>query len=241
MPEMTFPNPTMKPVTAKISEEKGKMKTIVQKILCFLLCFSLLCLASCSIKAKPLGEEERAKLLAEAQILLAESEKVNALAFGEGIRPMEEGGLESGGYVLADAGSAALYGVFSTSDIKALFRTVYTEETSLWLEGRVLTSTKEEETGILVSSARYYDTEVEGESFLMVKKGYEPLLIGKATYSDLSLLEAEGEMALLSVTVTVEKDGEKQRTEGVSFILLHNGAGWRFDTFTGVTFDEGKK
>ena len=220
------------------------MKTFVYKILCFAVCLPLVAfclLSSCGKKAGAVSEEEKAALVSEAVLLLEKSAAVNRLALGDGIRAREKGGLESGGYTEADADSAAAYGVSCTADIKALFRTVYTESTATWLEGRVLVSSRNGETGAVISPARYYDAEVEGKSFFMVKTGYTPLLTGNVTYKDISYGTSDKESLTVYATVCVEKDGVEQRAEHVAFTLYFTEAGLRLETFTGMTFDEGKK
>ncbi len=208
------------------------MQRKVVKIIAFCLliaCF-LGVLAGC-------GKPDEAAFLTEAEALLVKAEAVNALCFGEGLAP-EENGYTSGGYTEAAEESLAAYGVKKTADMKAMVREVYSVTVADWVEEVTFSAVYAEST--VVAYSRYYDSvasEEEGDrAVLMVKDDYQPLLKGRAVYSHLRVVSLKRNKAEILVDVTVTYGEESRVEKDVSLALRREEQGWRFDTPTYVTF-----
>lgn len=212
----------------------SKKQTKVVKTAAFMLIFA--CLASLFVGC---GKPDEGEFIATVEELLVLSDKVNALCFGEGLVPDEEG-YSSGAYREATKESLTLFGVNSTADIRALTRAVYSVVTAEWIESVVFSAVYEG--GTVISYSRYYDTvvsEKEGDrAALMVKKDYDPLLSGRATYGNIRVVSLKSRRAEILVDVTVTKDGESRREKDVSLKLRNEEDGWRFDEATYFNYEQ---
>ncbi len=210
----------------------SKKQTKVVKITAFFLIFT--CLASLLVGC---GKPDEGEFVATVEELLALSDRVNALCFGEGLVPDEEG-YSSGAYREATKESLALFEVNSTFDIREMIRTVYSVTTAEWIESVVFSPVYEG--GAVISYSRYYDTTVsekEGDrSALMVKKDHDPLLSGRAAYGNIRVVSLKSRRAEILVDVTVTKDGESRTEKDVSLKLRCEEDGWRFDEATYVNY-----
>ena len=211
----------------------NKKQSKVVKILCFLLIFA--CLQAVLVGC---NQPNEAEFLKTAEALLTEAELVNALCFGEGLAYDAENGYTSGGYCEATEESLSAFGVSSVTEIRARIRAVYSVVTAEWVESVALSATYEDST--VLSYSRYYDTVAAEESgnrpVLMVKKNYESLLSGRATYDNLRIVSLKRGRAEILVDVTVTKDGESRVEKDVSLSLRLEEDGWRFDSPTYVSY-----
>ena len=211
-----------------------KKKTMVVKIAAFLLALllSVGLLGGC-------GQGDDGAFLQDVEVLLTQTEVVNALCFGEGVRPLEEG-YESGSYREADPEDLAAYGVTSVAKMREMVRKVYSVTTADWVEEIAFSAIHADNTVLRYS--RYYDTvasEKEGDrAVVMVKTDYEPLLFGRNTYANLRLTEKKAKRAKILVDVTVTYEGESQVMKDVSLTLRLEDDGWRFDGPTYFSFTE---
>jgi hypothetical protein len=210
-----------------------KMKTKICKITAFLLAMllSVGLLVGC-------GQGDDEAFVKDVVVgLLADTEIVNAMCFGEGIRPSEEG-YSSGGYVEANPEDLAAFGVSSVLEMREMVRKVYSVTTADWVEDIAFSAIHADNTVLRYS--RYYDTvasEEEGDrAVVMVKTDYEPLLFGRNTYANVRLTEKKAKRAKILVDVTVTYEGETRVMNDVSLTLRLEEDGWRFDGPTYFSF-----
>lgn len=211
----------------------SKKQPTVIKILGFCLLFA--CLLTALVGC---GKPDETEFLATAKDLLARSEQVNALCFGEGLSPNEDG-YTVGKYAEATEESLSAFDVASVTEIKEKIHAVYSVATAEWIESVVFSAIREDNS--VLSYSRYYDTvaaEEDGSrAVLMVKKDHEPLINGRASYGNVRILSLSSRRAEILVDVTVEKDGESRVEKDVSLSLRAEEDGWRLDSPSYVTFD----
>lgn len=191
------------------------------------LVFLLLSFAACSAKE---SEEE---LLSIAKSLTEASVSVNEMTFGEGILPLKDG-YSISSYTEADPESLAAYGVSNLADIKSKIRSVYAYSTAAWIETTTLSSVKQD--GQVLTYTRYYDdSKLDGAQstpVLMVKDNYEPLVKGKASYSNYKLVKIKKSEVVFTVDITV-KDGETVKEFPASSVTMRKEDGkWLLDSTT---------
>ena len=209
----------------------------MKKILClFLTLLMLFSYASCT------GPEESDEvLLSTVKALCEDSIAVNRLVFGEGILP-KESGFEIGTYTEADPSSLSLYGVSSIADIEEKIESVYSLAMSAWIKNRILKSDKNEESGIVLTYARYYVGEVELEDkskkqMFLVNTSYEAT-VGEVSYSNYRLDKKQKESVTFLVDITVSYKGESKIYTDERITIYKELHGWRLDTPTYATFVE---
>lgn len=206
----------------------SKKQSIIVKLTAFGL--FLVCLTLAFVGC---GKPDEAEFITMTEALLADSEKVNAMCFGEGLVPDEEG-YTNGGYSEATDESLAAFGVKSTLEMRERIRAVYSVVTAEWIESVVFSAIHEDST--VISYSRYYDTvvsEKEGDrAALMVKKEYDPLLSGRAAYANVRVVSLSGRRAEILVDITVTLNGESRVEKDVSLKLRKEENGWRFDSPT---------
>ena len=203
----------------------AKMKRTVFKITVFFLILSLFLplLASCA-------RESDEEMIAIAEAQLEKTATVNAICFGEGLTPVEEGGYLVSGYVEASKESRAAFGVQTVKEIKQLISDVYTDAASAAIDQAVFQPVQVD--GSYASYSRYFDAVDEDDIHLMIKKDYVPLTEGKVSYANLRLIAHDRSRAAVLVDVTVT-DGTQSRTDkDVLFRLRFENDVWKYDTLT---------
>lgn len=208
------------------------MQRKVVKITAFFL--ALVCLLGSFVGC---GKPDEEAFLLTVEALLKETEAVNALCFGEGLAVREDG-YTSGSYAEAAEESLAAYGVKNTAEIKEKVRRVYSVTVAEWVEEITFSAVYADST--VLSYSRYYDTVVAEEddrAVLMVKKDYEPLLVGRTVYGNIRVVSLSSKRAEILVDVTVTHEGKSRVEKDVSLALRFEEGAWRFDTPTYLTFD----
>ena len=213
------------------------MKKIAQKLLCFTLAL-LLCSLSLLSCNKPSESDE--ELLSIAKELTEASAAVNRLLFGEGILP-DEDGEKIGAYKEASADSLAAYGVTGMDSIEQKAESVYSLATVSWIKNTLLSSSKDEETGTVLTYARYYLGLVEQadktkKEVFLVYTDYKAT-VGEASYSDYKLIKKEKDTVSFSVTVTVTYGDKAKVYKDTEITMFREAHGWRLDTPTYATFE----
>ena len=202
------------------------MKRIIHKIIVFTLMITLLVPSFTGCAAE--SDEE---LIATAKLLLEKSKTVNEICYGKGLAFMEEGGHSLSGYLEVTKEDRERYAVSSVEDIKALVREVYSFATCEQVDATIFAPIYTE-TGY-VSYRRYFDTTTEdGVSHLMVKKEYEPFVVGEVRYDNIRISSHKRNRAEILADITVT-EGERTRTDkDVSFAMRREEGVWKFDALT---------
>lgn len=208
----------------------------MKKILCFLLALTLLCgaLASCG------PDESDLELLATAKELTEASARVNRLLFGEGILP-KENGKKIGVYVEADEASLADWGVSSVADVEEIAESVYSLALCGWIKQTVLTSSKDDNSGTVLTYARYYvgDVEIDAdtkERIFLVNTSHEPT-VGETSYANYRIAKKDGNVVSFLVDITVTHEGKTVTYSDQRISMYKEAHGWRLDTPTYATFE----
>ena len=202
------------------------MKRTVSKILIFVM-ISLLLIPSLTGCARESEEE----MMAIIQTQLAKTAKVNAICFGEGLTPSEEGGYQLNGYSEATVESRAKYGVDTVEEIFALMRECYSVSACDYIDTVIFNPVREETS--FASFSRYFDANDGKDNVcLMVKKGYEPRAFGDVSYDNIRIDKHSRSRVTVLVDVTVT-EGENSRTDkNVKLDLRYEDGAWKFDTLT---------
>lgn len=211
---------------------------MMKKLLCLVLALVLSLGALTSCRGEPSAEEK--EMLTETFLdLLEKSKQVNDLLFGEGILP-KEGGVALGAYTEADPDSLDFYGVTDIPSVKARIREVYSLSISAWIESTLLSSSKDAETGTVLTYARYYtgktDPANKEEKELFFVNTEHKATVGKVSYSDVSLVECTSTGAKFSLTVTVTHEGE-ERSFADTLTMTKEEGGWRLDAPSYATYE----
>lgn len=202
------------------------MKRTVFKILIFAM-VSLLLVASLAGCARESEEE----MIAIVHTQLAKTAKVNAICFGEGLTPSEEGGYQLSGYSEATVESRAKYGVDTVEEIFALMRECYSVAACEYIDTVVFNPVKEETA--FASFSRYFDANDGNDNVcLMVRKGYVPHAVGEVSYDNIRLEKHSRSRATVLVDVTVTEGEESRTDKNVKLDLRYEDGAWKFDTLT---------
>lgn len=211
---------------------------MMKKLLCLLLALVLAFGALTSCKYEPSAEEK--EMLTETfKGLLEQSKEINDLLFGEGILP-KENGIKLGAYTEADPASLDFFGVSDIASVKVRAREVYSLPIASWIESTLLSSSKDAETGTVLTYARYYTGRTdpankEEKELFFVYTDYKAT-VGKVSYSDVSLIECTKTGAKFSLTVTVTHEGE-QRCFSDTLTMVKESDGWRLDAPSYATYE----
>ena len=191
-----------------------------------------------SCKYEPSTEEK--EIMREAFVeLLEKSKEVNELIFGEGIIP-KENGVKLGAYTEADPDSLDFFGVSDIASVKARVKEVYSIAICSWIENTVLSSSKDSETGTVLTYARYYKGKTdpaneEEKEIFFVYADYKAT-VGKVSYSDISLLECTKTSAKFALTITVTYEGESKSFSDTLTMCKEEDA-WRLDAPSYATYE----
>lgn len=202
------------------------MRRTVYKISIFVLaCLLILPLfAGCA-------RESTDEMLAICKAQLEKTRIVNAICFGEGLTPSEEGGYQLSGYAEATGESKAKYGVDTVEDIITMMRECYSVATCDYIDKVIFNPVKGD--SAYASFSRYFDAlDGKDHTALMVRKGYIPLAYGDVSYENLRIKSYNRSRAEILVDVTV-KEGENSRTDkNVKLSLRYEEGTWKYDTVT---------
>lgn len=181
-------------------------------------------------------EYDAAVVVSEAKRLIEESEKLNELLLGEGIKYDLNPAYANGYYYRADEFSLDTFGVTTVSDIKNLMRKTFSEGYSNQLfNSTVFTSAKDANDNI-VHFARYIQKgEENSPEYILVYSQWEPFLYDETTYDYTSVraIESKGEKVYVEISCSV-KDSESEKTEKKTLrvALIEESVGWRIDSPT---------
>lgn len=206
------------------------MSSNMKRIVCKILVFAMICLLLVPTFAG-CARESADEMLHIAAEQLEKTKTVNAICFGKGLTPGEEGGYQLSGYAEATVESRAAFGVDTVEEIFALMRECYSTAACDYIDTVVFNPVKEEST--FASFSRYFDA-MDGKDnvCLMVKKGYTPLSYGDVSYANIRLEKHTRSRATVLVDVTVT-EGELSRTDkNIKLDLRYEDGVWKFDTLT---------
>ncbi len=208
-------------------------KRILLLLLALVLCLSSLC--ACS----NLPDESDEELISIFSSLLEESKEVNRLLFGEGILPAE-GGERIGAYTEADAASLAAYGVDDVEDIKEKAKSVYSLAICAWIEKTLLSSSKDDATGQVLTYSRYHKGTVEladksKKEVFLVYTDYKGT-VGEVDYSNFAVVDKNKNLVKLSLTITVTHEGQSKSFDD-TLTMFREDHGWRLDAPSYATFE----
>lgn len=201
----------------------GTMKTKLCKITAFLLTLLVIfgVFAGC---ARETDEE----LLNTAQTLLDKSAPINALLFGSGFTPKEDG-YTSGAYTEADEASLAAYGIATVAELRERVAEIYSAFTCDYIDTVVLAPVRDG--GSVISYRRYYDG-VEGDrAVLMVYRDFDVIAADRVSYGNLRIVSHSRARAEILADITVY-DGDSATVQKDVAFLLRYEEGWRLDTVT---------
>lgn len=216
------------------------MKQSLSLALAFLCLFCALPLAGCA-KIDTTG------LLDEAPALIEKSALVNEIFFGDGI-PYDENGTPQGNFYPADPAYLAEHNLKTTSDLRALTESVFSQEYAAIILGSGIAGFPAD---VGYVYPRYASSQAENlrdeNETILVSSTSEFLLnpIGKSTYhyETLTLVATTRHYALLSLSVTtVSLLPADERVEGqdntvtatvtMEIKFVKEGGAWRIDSPT---------
>ena len=208
----------------------------MKRILCLVcvLFISLSALCSCN---KPKESDE--ELLSIFSALVEESKQVNTLLFGEGILT-DERGEKIGAYREASADSLSSFGVESVADIEEKMQRVYSLSVCAWIKNTLLSSSKDTETGTVLTYARYYVGRVDKadktqEDVFFVYTDYNAT-VGEVSYSNFEIVTKNKNLVTFSLTIEVTHEGNTKKFDD-TITMFKEDHGWRLDAPTYATYE----
>ena len=213
------------------------MKKIISFCLLLAVCLSLF---SCE-KNREYDEGEVALAAAE---IIPKTALLNEIYWGDGIPYVENLNTAVGYYYEASPTFLIENGIETIEDLKEMTRAVFSESYSTNVFDTKLTSVKDGDE--IISYARYYQNYSDAEGLtpdrIMVYSRAVSLLKDEVEYlpETVKVLYSEGERVFVSINATVTRDGKSQTRE-IKVALVEESSGWRVDTPTYISFDEGLK
>ena len=209
-------------------------KKAVSLLLVIVMIFSLFTLTSCN------RSFDEKVVVEEAKRLLRESEFLNQIYYGSGIRYYSGEENQNGSYFRADKEHLSELGFSSIDELKLLTSKTFSRAYCENLYASMLSSLKEN--GQIVSVARYYqhvDSE-KNETYIMVYSKFEPTLVDTIVY-DYDSIKAEKskkENVFVSVSATVTNSEGKSQVITLTINLIEEESGWRISSPTYATYNE---
>lgn len=187
---------------------------------------------------------DEARVKADAERLIRESEILNEIYWGEGIGYIEDIEFSSGYYYIADDLSLKKYGIKTIEDLKALTRKTLSEGYSQSVfEGSLVGVS--DEGGVRVF-ARYYQKYSEHDlntpEYILVYSKYEPFLKDEVEYlyDTLKVLNSDRERVYVEIDALVTRE-EKTQTRTLKIGLVEENGEYKIDTPTYLTYFESEK
>lgn len=187
---------------------------------------------------------DEARVKADAERLIRESEILNEIYWGEGIGYIEDIEFSSGYYYIADDLSLKKYGINTIEDLKALTRKTLSEGYSQSVfEGSLVGVS--DEGGVRVF-ARYYqkysENDLKTPEYILVYSKYEPFLKDEVEYlyDTLKVLNSDRERVYVEIDALVTRE-EKTQTRTLKIGLVEENGEYKIDTPTYLTYFESEK
>ena len=186
-------------------------------------------------------EYERDVVLSEAKKLIRESESLNFIYYGEGIKYSEKEEDAKGAYYKADFNHLTELGFKTIDELKEKTYKTYTKAYSEIIISTKLSSVIDSD-GIQ-GYARYYqsysDKEKKNPDHIMVYSKAVILLNDEVEYlyDTLEVAGVKGEVITVTLNVNVKR-GDKTQNRVMKVNLIEEESGFRLDSPTYIVFDE---
>lgn len=211
------------------------MKKIISLLLIMTAALSLF---SCE-KNREYNEGEVA---VAARELIPKTADLNIIYWGAGIGYVKNDSTSVGYYYEADPFSLIKYGITTVDDLKEMTRAVFSDSYSSNIFDTKLTSVQDGDE--IISYARYYqnysDAENREPDRIMVYSRAVVLLSDDVTYlpETIKVLYSKKQTVFVSIEASVKR-GDKTQTRTITVGLVEEEDGWRIDTPTYISYDEG--
>ena len=203
------------------------MKKVISIILVLTFIFSF---TSCGEESIKYDEEE---VISAAKNLIAKSDDLNTLFWGEGIEYIEDELYSNGYYYPANPLSLGKYGVYTVEDMRNKAREVFSVGYCESIFSSVLSAAGDED--VIAGYARYY----EGLSGVMVYSRAKVILTDEVEYdlSTVKVVDADSKMVYVTVMATVTR-GELSQTRERKVGLVYENGEWKINTPTYMSYQE---
>ena len=167
--------------------------------------------------------------------MIKQSELLNEIYYGNGIKYSQDESNSNGSYYQADYLHLSEMGIETVEDIKRLTRECFTVSLTNSIINSKLTSISDE-SGIQ-NYARYYqkyNALDNSEECIMVYKDAVVYLTDKIEYdySSIRVCGVKKEEVFVEISVTVSTEDEKTQTKKIEIALLEENEGWRINSPT---------
>lgn len=213
---------------------------MIKRLLCLVLILaSIFTLFACEKEKN--REYDRETVLSEAKKLIRESEILNLVYYGEGIKYSERSEDSNGAYYKADFNHLTELGFTTLDGLKEKTYATYTKEYAEIIISTKLSSVSDSD-GIH-GYARYYqsylDKEKKNPDHIMVYSKAIALLTDEVEYlyDTLEVFEVRGEVIYLTLNVNVKRE-DKTQNRVMKISLIEEESGFRLDSPTYIVFDE---
>ena len=211
----------------------GKNK-IISLVLVIVLIASLFSFTSCNRKF------DKEEVVEAAKRLLQESEKLNYIYYGSGIRYIENEEYKNGSYYRADREHLAELGISSVAELKILTQKTFSVGYCNNIYSTLLSSLKEN--GQLVSVARYYQhtNEETGETYMMVYSRFDVMFKDSISYDyeSITAKKSKKENVYVSVNATVTDSNGRSQQITLTVNLIEEADGWKISSPTYANYNE---
>ena len=204
-------------------------------ILTVVLTFTLL--ASCGEETTFNREYNAQEVATAAESLIKDSELLNKLLWGEGIKYDALNNLHASGYYYrADEFSLDDYGVETVDEMEKKIRAVFSEKYSNQIFESSVFSSAADNNGNIVHFSRYQQ-KMDGDKpeYIQVYSKWEPFLFDSVAYDYSTITDAgvSGNTVFVNIncTVTDSESGESEK-KTLKIALVEQKDGWRLDSPT---------
>lgn len=206
----------------------------------FILCLTVLMLLSLISCNKDTDREyDEGEVKAAAQALIEASKLLNDIYYGEGIPVVESAqSVTQGTYKEADSAYLAENGIVNLRSLKNMTAKVFSSAVCEQIYSTVLESVRDD--GEVKSYVRYFEKTTSAGMFIMVDTKAVVYYTGarEYLYDTLTVVGAEGERVIVTLTVRVEDEDGIFHEMPLSVALIEEENCWRLDGPTYLKYSE---
>ena len=173
------------------------------------------------------------EVISAAKTLIAKSDDLNTLFWGEGIEYVEDDLYSNGYYYPANPLSLGKYGIHTVEDMRNKAREVFSVSYCESIFSSVLSASGDED--VIAGYTRYY----EGNYGIMVYSRAKVILTDEVEYdlSTVKVVGADEKMVYVTVMATVTR-GELSQTRERKVGLVYENGEWKINTPTYMSYQE---